>query len=35
VLTLALAVLVIWKHRGNLARLAAGTELRAGRAKPG
>lgn len=27
-LTLPVAVLVIWKHRGNIARLRAGTENR-------
>ncbi len=31
VVSLALAALVIWKHRGNLARIRAGTESRIGR----
>jgi glycerol-3-phosphate acyltransferase PlsY len=30
----ATAALIAWKHRGNLARLAAGTERRFGAAKP-
>ena len=33
IVALVLSGLVIWRHRANLARLAAGTELRAGRAR--
>lgn len=32
--TSALAALVIWKHRANIARLRAGTEPKVGRARP-
>ncbi|MEM1186050.1 MAG: glycerol-3-phosphate 1-O-acyltransferase PlsY [Planctomycetota bacterium] len=35
VLTVALAAIVIWKHRGNLQRLAAGTEPKVGQPKAG
>ena len=35
VLAFALALLSVWRHRDNLARLAAGTERRIGRARPG
>jgi len=30
----AIAVLLVWRHRGNIARLAAGTESRLGAKKP-
>ncbi|MSQ90836.1 MAG: glycerol-3-phosphate 1-O-acyltransferase [Phycisphaerales bacterium] len=32
--TIALAILVVWKHRPNIARLRAGTEPRVGTARP-
>jgi acyl phosphate:glycerol-3-phosphate acyltransferase len=35
VLAFALASLIVWRHRDNLARLAAGTERRLGRPRPG
>lgn len=35
VLSFGLALLSVWRHRDNLARLAAGTERRLGRARPG
>jgi acyl phosphate:glycerol-3-phosphate acyltransferase len=34
VLAFALALLSVWRHRDNLARLAAGTERRIGRGRP-
>lgn len=34
VLSIALALLVLWRHRGNVARLRAGTEPRIGQGKP-
>jgi glycerol-3-phosphate acyltransferase PlsY len=35
ILYLGFALLIIWKHRGNLERLLAGTEPRVGRAQEG
>ena len=34
IFALAIGVLSIWRHRGNMARLAAGTEPRLGRKRP-
>jgi glycerol-3-phosphate acyltransferase PlsY len=34
VVVVAIAALLIWRHRGNIARLAAGTETRLGAKKP-
>ena len=34
-LAFALALLSVWRHRDNLGRLAAGTERRVGKPRPG
>ena len=34
ILFLGFALLVLWKHRANIARLAAGTEPKVGKAAP-
>jgi len=34
VFAVVIAVLIVWKHRGNIARLRAGTEFRVGHARP-